>query len=401
MAKFNYKAKDKEGKILKGVIETRDEKRAVQILRERKLIVISLKPEGKALFSGASKMVLGRVKTSDLVKFTRQLSTMVTAGLTLTDTLTILKVQANPKMAIVVEAVLRDVEGGSSLADSLARHPAVFDSVYVSLVRSGEAGGVLDKVLNRLADTLEKRQEFISKVRGAMIYPAIVIGAMGIVAGIMIIFVIPRLLVLYEEFEAELPLTTKILLTISHSITSYWWLTLIGLIGAIFGLRMFAKTPLGKKRYDELLFRIPVLGSLRRQMMLTEFTRTFSLLAGAGVLIVDALNILKGAMDSPIYEEAIEEASSQVEKGLPLASALARTGVFPPILPQMIAVGEETGKLEEVFSKVSTYFEQEADTSVRTLTTALEPLIMILLGIGVGFLIIAVIMPIYNLTSQF
>lgn len=401
MAKFNYKVKDKEGKILKGLVEARDEKQAVRILHERDLTVISLKPQLKGPLFELGKGVLGRVKTSDLVRFTRQLATMVTAGLTLTDALTILEIQANPKMASVVEAIRRDIEGGSSLADALAHQPAVFDAVYVALVRSGEAGGVLDKILTRLADTLEKRQEFISRVRGAMIYPVIVVGAMSVVAGIMIIFVIPRLLVLYEEFEAELPIMTKILLSLSQFITSFWWLTLLGLIGGTLALRMIRKTPLGKRRYDEFLFRLPVLGSLRRQMMLTEFTRTLGLLAGAGVLIVDALNILKGSMSSPIYEEALKEASSQVEKGLPLAAALARTEVFPPILPQMIAVGEETGKLEEVLGKVSVYFEQEADVAVRGLTTAIEPLIMIVLGIGVGFLIIAVIMPIYNLTSQF
>lgn len=401
MAKFNYKAKDEEGKTLKGIVEARDEKQAVRILRERKLIVISLKRETKGLFFEAKKGVLGRVKTGDLVRFTRQLATMFTAGLPLTDALMILKIQANPKMATIIEVVLRDVEGGLSLADALAKHPKVFDKVYVALIRSGEAAGVLDRVLTRLADNLEKRQEFISRVRGAMVYPAIVVGAMSIVAGIMIIFVIPRLLVLYEEFEAELPIPTKILLTISHFITSFWWLVLIGLIGAVFALRMFGKSPFGKKRYDEILFRFPVLGNLRRQMILTEFTRTFGLLVGAGVLIVNALDILKGSMNSPVYEEAISEAGTQVERGLPLASSLARTGVFPPILPQMVAVGEETGKLEEVFGKVSAYFEQEADAAVRGLTTAIEPLIMVLLGIGVGFLIIAVIMPIYNLTTQF
>lgn len=401
MAKFNYKVKDKEGRLLKGIVEARDEKQAVRILRERNLIVISLKPEVKGLFFEVGKGVFGQVKTSDLVKFTRQLATMFTAGLPLTDALTILKIQANPKMATVVEAVLRDVEGGSSLADALARHPAVFDKVYVALVRSGEAAGVLDKVLTRLADNLEKRQEFIGKVRGAMIYPIIVIAGMGAVAAIMMIFVIPKLMTLYEEFEAELPAPTKILLGISQFAASFWWLVLLGLIGGIYLLRMFGKTSFGRRRYDEFLFRLPVLGGLRRQMMLTEFTRTLGLLVGAGVLVVDALNILKGSVNSLIYEEAMKEVSSQVEKGLPLAASLARTEVFPPILPQMIAVGEETGKLDEVLGKVSAYFEQEADTMVRGLTTAVEPLIMILLGIGVGFLVIAVILPIYNLTSQF
>jgi type IV pilus assembly protein PilC len=401
MAKFDYRAKDKEGRISKGIVESRDEKQAVRILHERNLIVISLEPVAKGLFSEARKGIFARVGIADLVKFTRQLSTMFSAGLPLTDALTILKTQASPQMSVIVEAVLRDVEGGSSLADAMGRHPQVFDEIYVALIRSGEAAGVLDKVLTRLADNLEKRQEFLSRVKGAMVYPMIVVAGMGVVAGIMIVFVIPRLMVLYEEFETELPITTKLLLAFSKMLTSYWWLSLILVIGGGLALRAFINTPFGRRRYDALLFRLPIFGNLRHQMMLTEFTRTFGLLAGAGILVVDAINILKGSMNSPIYREALVEASSQVEKGLPLAAALARTEVFPVILPQMIAVGEETGKLEEVFNKVSAYFEQEADAAVRTLTTALEPLIMVLLGIGVGFLIISVIMPIYNLTSQF
>lgn len=401
MAKFNYQAKDKDGKPAKGVVEARDEKQAARILREKNLIIISLKPEAKGFLTEARIGVIGRVGMSDRVKFTRQLATMFSAGLPITDSLTILQTQASPKMAIIVEAVLRDVEGGLSLADAMERHPKVFNKIYVSLIRSGEAAGVLDKILNRLADNLEKNQEFIGKVRSAMIYPIIVVAGMGVVGAIMIIFVIPRLMVLYEEFEAELPTSTKILLAISKMATTYWWLSLIILAGAIFGLRAMRRNPVGRKQYDRLLFRLPVFGNLRRVMILTEFSRTFGLLMGAGILVVDAINILKDSTNSPVYESALADAGKHVEKGSPLAMALAKTEAFPPILPQMIAVGEETGKLDEIFSKVSSYFEMEADAAVRNLTTALEPLIMVLLGVGVGFLIISVIMPIYNLTSQF
>lgn len=401
MAKFRYTAKGMGGESAKGIVEARDEKQAARILRERNLVIISVKPEGKNPLANVRQGIMGRVGLADLVKFTRQLATMFSAGLPITDALTILQNQASPQMAMVVEAILRDVEGGLNLADAMGRHPGVFDRIYVSLIRSGEAAGVLDKILNRLADNLEKRQEFISRVRGAMIYPIIVVAGMGAVGMIMVIFVIPRLMVLYEEFEAELPVSTKILLAFSKFITNYWWLALILLIGSVIALRTLGKTPMGRKRYDEFLFRLPVLGNLRRVMIMTEFTRTFGLLVGAGILVVDALNILKNSMNSSIYEEALIEASNQVEKGLPLAASLARTEVFPPLLPQMIAVGEETGKLDEIFGKVSSYFEMEADAAVRNLTTALEPLIMVVLGIGVGFLIISVIMPIYNLTSKF
>jgi len=337
----------------------------------------------------------------DKVNFTRQLSTMITAGLPLTDALSILETQASPVMRKIVAEILTSVQGGGSLADAMERHPQAFDQVYVALVRSGEAAGILDDVLNRLAQNLEKQRDFQSKVKGAMIYPAIVITGMILVALIMIIFVIPRLTVLYEEFEAELPIITKIMLGISKFISSFWWLGISLIAGGLYLLRITSHHPAFKKKYDELYFRIPVLGNLRRQVMFTEFSRTLGLLVGAGILVVDALNIVKGSMGSPVYEEAISKTTDQVEKGFPLAVALARTEVFPPLLPQMIAVGEETGKLDEVLGKISAYFEQEAETLVKGLTTAIEPLIMIVLGIGVGFLVIAVIMPIYNLTSQF
>jgi len=234
-----------------------------------------------------------------------------------------------------------------------------------------------------------------------MIYPAIIVTAMTVVGFIMIIFVIPRLTVLYEEFEAELPMITKILLAFSKFISSFWWLAISLLAGGLYALRLLIHYPAFKKKYDQFYFRIPILGNLRRQIMFTEFSRTLGLLVGSGILVVDALNIVKNSMGSPIYEDALSQATKQVEKGFPLAVALAQTEVFPPLLPQMIAVGEETGKIDEVLGKISTYFEQEAATLVKGLTTAIEPLIMIVLGIGVGFLIVAVIMPIYNLTSQF
>lgn len=400
MEKFEYKAKNIESETKKGIVEAKDEKQAVKVLRERGLLVISLKPRSRGLLAGTGG-VFGRVNLTDKVNFTRQLATMMMAGLPVTEALEILEIQSKPAMAKVISEILRDVEGGGNLASALEKHPNVFDQVYVALIRSGEAAGVLDKILIRLADNLEKEKEFNSKVKGAMIYPVVVVSGMIVVAGIMIIFVIPKMTQIYEEFQAELPAPTKILMAISHFATNFWWLCLIMIAGLIFGFRILSKNPQFRKRYDEIIFSLPIIGNLRKHIMLTEFTRTLGLLISAGILIVDAIDIVRHSLKSPVYERAVTEAGKEVEKGLPLATALARAEVFPPILPQMIAVGEETGKLDEVLLKVSSYFEQEAETAVKGLTSALEPLIMIVLGIGVGFLVIAVIMPIYNLTSQF
>jgi type IV pilus assembly protein PilC len=259
----------------------------------------------------------------------------------------------------------------------------------------------LEKVLTRLANNLERQKEFQGKIKSAMIYPAIVILGMIVVAAIMIIFVIPKMTTIYEEFQAQLPLPTRVLLSISKFVTFFWWLILLIIGGLIVGFRVLLKNPSFRKQYDQILFRLPIFGNIRQKSILTEFTRTLGLLVGTGILIVDALRILKGSFRSLIYQEAIEQTAKEVEKGLPLASALAETGVFPFVLPQMISVGEETGKLDEVLQRISNYFQQESEMAVKGLTTAMEPIMMIILGIGVAFLMISVIMPIYNLTSQF
>jgi len=400
MEKFEYKAKDKQGRTLKGIVEAPDKKQAVKILRERELLVISLgiKKEG---LTEIKATIFRRISLTDKVNFTRQLATMLNAGLRVTEALEILENQTSAAMRKIVEEIRRDIEGGRDLSSSLEKHPEAFDQVYVALVKAGESAGVLEKVLGRLADNLEKQKEFQGKIKSAMIYPVIIVLGMVGVAAIMIIFVIPKMTTIYEEFQAQLPLPTKILLGISKFVTFFWWLILVIIGGIVVGFKTLLKNPSFKKQYDQALFKLPIFGNLRQKSTLTEFTRTLGLLVGTGVLIVDALRILKGSLKSPIYQEAIEKTGREVEKGLPLASALAETGVFPFVLPQMISVGEETGKLDEVLERVSNYFQQESENDVKGLTSAMEPIIMIILGIGVAFLMIAVIMPIYNLTSQF
>lgn len=401
MKRFNYRAKDSQGKEAKGEIEARDEAQAAKILRERGLVVLSLSLVTQNPVSEILERVFHRISFSDLANFTRQLSTMTHAGLPLTETLIILQNQSRPALAEVVADVRWEVESGSSLGDALGKHPEIFTPVYVALVKAGEAGGVLDEIMARMAENLEKQRDFRSKVRGAMIYPAIIISGMFIVGGIMMIFVIPKLTTLYQEFEADLPATTKLLISLSNFMVKFWWLGLIVLGGMIYAFRLFRKTPFGEKKFDEFLFRLPLLGNLRREIILTELSRTLALLLASGISTIEALHIVGEAVGSPIFEEELKLAAVQVEKGTPLNSALAKRGNIPPIVPQMIAVGEETGQVDDVLLKLSHYFEQESDHLVKGLTTAIEPLIMIFLGVGVGFLIIAIIMPIYNLTSQF
>lgn len=401
MKRFSYKVKDKEGKLIVGKIEASGDRAAAKTLREKGLVVVSIEPERESIFS-LIRGIRDRVKLADLATFTRQLSTMITAGLPITDALLILRTQASPAMSKVVSSILLDVEGGSSLAAAMEKHPNVFSGVYVSIIRAGETGGVLDEVFARLADNLEKEREFRAKVKGALIYPVIVVIGMFVVATIMMVFVIPRLTAIYKDFNAELPLATQILISVSGFFSRFWFIGFGFLILAIWALRLFAKSETGRRKIDSLMLKIPIVGPLQRQIILTEFTRTLGLLVGTGISILEGLSVVAGAVGNVIIQDAIRNSAKQVEKGFPLAYALAQQGeVFPPILYQMLSVGEETGKLDEVLGKVSHVFEVEAEQQVKGLTAAIEPLIMIVLGIGVGFLVIAIILPIYNLTSQF
>ncbi len=401
MKKFKYKAKIKSGEEKKGIVEANTEKQAAQILREKGFLVISLiEKKQTSLLSDISRS-FSRITQSDVTNFTRQLATMTTAGLPLTDALRLLGDQASPAMTGVVDAILRDVEGGMSLGEALEKHPKAFSKVYVALIRSGEAAGILEKVVARLADNMEKEREFSSKIKGALMYPAIVILGMFGVTVIMMVFVVPKLLQLYKDFEMELPFTTRILMGVSDFMVKFWWLTILGVALGVAAFLRFKKTKAGNLTYEKMMFSLPVLGGLRKKIVLTEFTRTLGLLAGAGIPLVEALNIVSAVLGNSIYESAVKTASQKVEKGLSLAVAISRDGNFPPIMGQMISVGEETGKIDEVLLKVSHYFETESEQMIKGLTTALEPIIMIVLGLGVGFLVFSVITPIYKLTSQF
>jgi len=396
---FKYTAKNQFGENISGKVESQGIEQAAALLQSRGLLVIKLNPLTEQSFAAISNMLFG-VKQDDIVNFTRQLATMITAGLPLANGLSILVRQSKSEMSRMVAVLLQDVEGGNTFASSLEKQD-VFSRVYVQLVRAGETGGVLDEVLNRLADNMEKQKEFRAKTKGAMIYPIIVVTAMVAVGFIMMIFVIPKLTEMYRDFGAELPLPTMILIGISDFMVKFWYLVLGGAFGGFMLFNRWKKTPIGRKQWDRFVLRVPIFCILRQKTILTEFSRTLSLLLGSGISLLQALEIVTEGVENEIYRDALKEATKQVEKGVSLSQSIARYEEFPPILQQMIAVGEETGKLDDVLFKLSKYFEQEAEQAVKNLTAAMEPLIMVVLGVGVGAMVIAVIMPIYNLTSQF
>ena len=401
MKRFNYKAKDKAGRIIKGEVEASDINAAAKLIRSKGLFVISLKPKGQSILSIFGKKK-EKVTPGDVATFTRQLSTMINAGLPITEALLILRSQSKKSLQAIIAQLLADVEAGESLSSALSKHPEIFGKTYIALVKSGEVGGVLDAVLLRLADNLEKQQEFSGKVKGALIYPIIIIVAMVVVAIVMMIFVIPKLLTLYTDMNAQLPGPTKILMSVSGFMGKYWFIIAIVLVAAFYIFRLYKSTAEGRRKIDELIFKIPIYGPLQMQVILTDLTRTLSMMVGAGVSILESLHISAEVVNNTLISDALLDAANQVEKGFPVAFAFSKhPEAFPFILSQMVAVGEETGKMEEILSKLSRIFEIESDEKVKGLTSAIEPIVMVILGLGVGFLVIAVILPIYSLSSAF
>lgn len=400
MKRYTYKAKTKDGKTLIGLVEGLNEKDVLKTLREKNLLTLSLVEKGKdsvyIWFSGFQG-----VSPKDVCDFTRQLATMINAGLSLTNCLSILKEQAKSSMSKILIEVIKDIEGGSSLHDALAKHPKSFSKIYLSLIKSGEASGALDEVMQRMADSLEKSEEFKNKVKGALIYPAIVMMGMVIVGFIMMVFVLPKLMEMYKDFGTTLPLSTQILIAVSTFMSKFWYLCIAVVVFIIYSFQTWRQTVFGRRKFDEFVLKLPVFGVLKKKIILTEISRTLSMLLNAGVTIIEALNIVAEASDNAVFEESIARASSDVEKGLALTSTFERYEEYPPIFTQMVAVGEETGKLDEVLMRLSKQFEMESETAVKGLTTAIEPLMMIILGVGVGFLVFSIITPIYNLTSKF
>lgn len=399
MANFSYKVKDKDGKTVKGLVEAITVKQATNLLHDRGYYIITLKESAVPVMSFNLQ---GKTSFSDLVHITRQLATMITAGLTLVEALSILRQQlSKPQLVKLISKIEDEVKGGESFAKVLEGYPKVFPQIYLALVRAGEASGKLDVILSRLADNLEKSKEFNSKVKGALIYPTIVLTGMIVVSFIVMTVVVPRLTSLYKEFGADLPLPTQILIGVSNFLVNSWVAIVIAGIAGLGGYIRLKNTVIGKHIIGNIVLKIPIFGSLIRQATLVEVTRTMSMLIDGGVPILTSLDISRNATGNILYKEAFMDAAKKVEKGFPLSEPLTSNPLFPPILGQMVAVGEQTGKLGDSLFKLSRYFETEAESVVRALTTMIEPMIMIILGLGVGFLVMAVLLPIYSLTSKF
>lgn len=395
--KLNYKAVTKTGGIVRGVIEAKDIKEAARYLRSRNFLPISISPISETLLS---LPFFYKTKTGDLIFFTRQLSSMLISGLTLMQALNVLKDQIpNQAMSDIVREVIVDVEEGRSLSMAISKYPKTFSGIYVSIIKASESAGLLDKALSRLADNLEKQQRLKSTIKSALMYPIIIVIGMAVVVFIMMVFVIPQLNNLYKGLNVELPLPTKIIIGISSFFVTFWPFIFGFIILLIFLYLRWHRTENGKLVLDNLILKVPIFGKIIKDTIITEFSRTLGLLIGAGTLVVESLNQTSNTTGNIHYKNAIVGVSKRVERGISVGDAMSVYTLFPPMLVEMVRIGEKTGKVDESLLRVSEYYEREVDYRVKNLTTLLEPVIIVALGIGVAFLIISIITPIYKLTS--
>jgi type IV pilus assembly protein PilC len=401
MLKFSYTARDTaSGEEVKSTIEAENEQEAAKLIRKDGLTPIQIRVESNV--AGTLRNSLNYVKTKDKVLFSRQLSTLINAGLPLVQSLRNVAEQTTSKrFKSVIEQVISDVEGGMTLSVACGKHPDVFNRVFISLVAAGEASGTLDKALERIADQQEKDAEIISKVRGAMVYPIIVLCVMFAVVGFMLIKVLPQVQVLYDGLPgAELPLITKILLGTSHFLIKFWWLFVVVIVVVVLFGGRYARTIGGRQIMDRLKLKMWPVNQLFRKMYMARFARTGTTLVASGVPLIQMLEITGDAVNNIYVEQAIKRAAEKVKGGKALSDSLAPEEHFLTLVPNMIRIGEESGSLEAMLAKVADYYEKEVDNQVKAIQTVIEPVLMVILGIVALVIVAAVLLPVYSLAGK-
>ncbi|MDT8435441.1 MAG: type II secretion system F family protein [Gemmatimonadota bacterium] len=397
MPVYTYSARTVAGDLRRDEIDVPTRNDVIAFLRAQKLIPVSVREKPKAIgFSLGQK----KIKNRDLVIMTRQFATMINAGLPLVQALDILVKQSEGKpLGATLGEVRHDVESGNTLADALRQHPKVFSSLYVNMVAAGETGGILDTILLRLSSFLEKNEALTRKVKGAMIYPA-VIGFVAVSAiVILLLFVIPTFQTMFASFNQVLPLPTRIVIGMSEFLQSYWWALLAGGTGGTFLFRRWIATPGGRLVFDRSLLRVPILGPLARKSAVARFTRTLGTLLSSGVAILEGLEITARTSGNRVIHDAIMKSRSSIAGGESISRPLQESGVFPPMVTQMINVGEETGDLDGMLSKVADFYDEEVDVAVESLLKAMEPAMIVILGTVVGGMIVAMYLPIFGMIN--
>lgn len=399
MPKFNWEARTKTGAVQKGVMEAANASLVEAQLKRFGFSGISIKEEAKSVSINIPGFG-GKVDTKDLVVFTRQFATMIDSGLPLVQCLEILAgQQQNKTFKDILFKVKEDVESGSTFADALGKHPKAFDQLYVNLVAAGEVGGILDTILNRLAAYIEKAQKLKKQVKGALVYPTTIIAIAVIVVGVILVFVIPTFAKMFADFGGDLPAPTKFVIALSNFFKKYIILMVIGFFMLSAAFKKYYSTPKGQKLIDRLALKAPVFGPLIRKVAVAKFTRTLGTMISSGVPIMDGLEIVAKTAGNKIVEEAIYRVRQAISEGKTMAEPLAESGVFPPMVVQMISVGEATGAMDAMLNKIADFYDDEVDDAVGALTAMMEPLLMVFLGTTVGGLVVAMYLPIFKLAG--
>ena len=397
MAVFVFSGRTRGGQTINGEMEAANREAVVARLRSQQVIATAVRTKPRDItIPGLS----AKVSDKDIVVFTRQFATMIDAGLPLVQCLEILASQQDNKtLKKTLTEIRQAVEGGSTFAAALKQHPKVFSSLYANMVEAGEAGGILDTILNRLAGYMEKAMGLKKKVKSALIYPTTIITVAVAVVTFLLVFVIPTFKAMFEGFGAALPLPTAIVLEISRLVRSYFWAGIVATAGVIIAIRWWYGTSAGRTNIDRLLLRMPIIGILIRKVAVAKFTRTLGTLISSGVAILDGLDITARTAGNKIVEMAVLRTRASIAEGKTIAEPLRESGVFPPMVVQMIAVGEQTGALDAMLGKIADFYDEEVDTAVANLTSLLEPLLMVFLGVVVGGVVIAMYLPIFKLVT--
>ena len=396
MPVYEYTARNLKGDLVQDKIDLPSRDDVIAHLRKNRMVVVQVREAKKG--GGIGDFFKPGVKTRDVVIFTRQFATMINSGLPLVQALDILSQQTENKvLADVTRAVVYDVESGHTLADALRKHPKAFTDLYVNMVAAGEAGGILDTILLRLATFLEKNDLIVRKVKGAMIYPAVIFSVAAIAISVLLIFVIPTFQSMFASVNLELPLPTRIVILASNILKNYWWAIIAAGAGSAWALNRYYHTAPGKLTIDKLMLKAPVLGDLLRKSAVSRFTRTLGTLISSGVSILDGLEITARTAGNMVIHNAVMESRASIAGGETIAGPLAKSKVFPPMVISMIAVGEQTGGLDEMLTKIADFYDDEVDAAVTALTSLLEPLMIVFLGVVVGGIVVAMYLPIFKM----
>ena len=402
---YAYKVRDRQGKLVTGTLEAESVAIVSAKLRSMGYVPVSIEDSGAGKSLSAREIKIpglsGRIKLKEVAVFSRQFATMINSGLTLLRALSILADQTeNKELARIVGEVRKDVERGSALSVALAKHPKAFSRLYVAMVRSGETGGSLDSVLSRLATTIEKQVELRRKVKSAMTYPIVVGVIVVLILIAMLIFVVPMFKGMYGDLDAKLPLPTMVLLTVSNIFKKFFPLVFVGAGAGAWAAKRYIATPDGRRRWDAFKLRAPVFGQLAHKTALARFSRSLAALVRSGVPILDALEIVSETAGNTIVSDAVTQTQAAVKSGESLARPLESHPVFPPMVVQMIAVGEETGALDEMLEKIADFYDGEVEATVDALTSLIEPLLIVVMGVAVGGMVIALYMPMFSIISK-